>query len=142
VAVTQNGTGHAFAATAHAGSGIAQGVRGESLSPTGRGVYGVVNQPTGVNYGVRGDSASTQGYGVFGNATSATGLSYGLYGQATSTGGVGLSGRACGDRSDDRTAGIVDSRRHGGSLRKPRRRQDPLWPHHRTDGSLQRGWQR
>ena len=94
VAVTQNGLGHGLSATARAGSGIAQGVRGESLSPTGRGVYGVVNQPTGVNYGVRGDSASVQGYGVFGNATSATGLSYGLFGQAASTGGVGLAGRA------------------------------------------------
>ena len=94
VAVTQNGLGHGLSATARAGSGIAQGVRGESLSPTGRGVYGVVNQPTGVNYGVRGDSASVQGYGVFGNATSATGLTYGLFGLAASTGGVGLAGRA------------------------------------------------
>jgi hypothetical protein len=94
VTVTQNGAGHALAAISRATSGIAQGVHGESLSPTGRGVYGVVNQPTGVNYGVRGDSASVSGRGVLGYASAATGLTYGLYGLASSNGGVGLLGHA------------------------------------------------
>lgn len=84
-------------------TGATEGVRGESLSPQGRGVSGeapaegvrgVATSESGVARGVRGSSASIVGEGVLGEATEPTGNNAGLRGTSASPSGRGVDGSA------------------------------------------------
>jgi hypothetical protein len=81
-------------------AGPAQGVFGESLSPSNgtAGVFGLASATTGITTGVFGeaDSATNNARGVFGVATATTGVTYGVRGHTNSTtsGASGVFGRA------------------------------------------------
>lgn len=90
-----------------ASNGVTSGVRGESASPVGTGVYGLVSAATG-NYssGVRGVSLATTGFtaGVWGESQTIDrdgvgvvgfgGSSTGVYGNSTGAQGIGVYGEA------------------------------------------------
>jgi len=63
------------------------GVRGESFSTGGTGVYGQASTSSGENYGVYGHSNSTSGHGIYGWASSTEGMNYGVYGLTSSSSG-------------------------------------------------------
>jgi hypothetical protein len=63
------------------------GLRGESFSTLGTGVYGQASASIGENYGVYGESNSSSGHGVYGWASSTVGLNYGVYGLTSSSSG-------------------------------------------------------
>jgi hypothetical protein len=67
-------------------SGITYGVKGESASTAGRGVYGLASATSGTTYGVQGESWSTAGTGVLGVSTATTGDTAGVWGQIASSG--------------------------------------------------------
>jgi hypothetical protein len=67
-------------------SGEAYGLRGESHSPSGRGVFGHATAFTG-GYGVYGQSDSLAGYGVYGASHGC-----GVYGESDGLGGSGVRG--------------------------------------------------
>jgi len=71
-------------------TGDVSGVRGQSGSPTGRGVTGVATATSGVNYGGYFESASGGGSAVRGHNTSSSTQGNGVYG--FSTGGLGVAG--------------------------------------------------
>jgi hypothetical protein len=83
-------------------TGATYGVRGESNSNSGygvygrapyRGVYGWANASSGTSsYGVNGRSNSTIGRGVYGYASASSGTTYGVYGKSDSTEGSGVYG--------------------------------------------------
>ena len=75
-------------------SGSTEGVRGQSTSPTGRGVVGGAFATTGDARGVYGESQSSDGTGVYGRATPATGSTTGVGGDCFSTLGTGVAGVA------------------------------------------------
>lgn len=79
---------------ATAATGTTYGVRGQSASTLGIGVYGSASAATGGTRGVYGWSGSTQGAGVFGYAASPSGFAVGVYGQSVSTGGHAVYGWA------------------------------------------------
>ena len=54
-------------------AGLLSGVKGDTYSPTGRGVWGVAAATTGVNMGVSGMTFSSAGYGVHGESVNAAG---------------------------------------------------------------------
>jgi hypothetical protein len=60
------------------------GLYGNTLSPSGTGVYGTATATSGTTYGVQGVASSTSGYGVYGTNTGV-----GVYGQSTGTSGYG-----------------------------------------------------
>ena len=68
-------------------TGYATGVRGESVSTQGRGVYGRASATTGPAYGVLGETFSPGGRGVFGLASNTTGANYAIYGYTQSSAG-------------------------------------------------------
>ncbi|MBN4082626.1 tail fiber domain-containing protein [Phycisphaeraceae bacterium AH-315-B13] len=70
-----------------AASGITYGVRAESESINGTGVFGWASANSGVTYGVRGRNNSTSGTGVFGRASATSGINYGVRGVSNSTSG-------------------------------------------------------
>ena len=82
---------------ATAATGATQGVSGWSSSTSGQGVQGVAAATTGTNFGVSGESASTSGRGVFGLATATSGTNYGVYGKTNS--GTGYAGYFEGGRN-------------------------------------------
>jgi hypothetical protein len=68
-----------------ASSGNSPGVYGSSsVSPDGRGVYGI-----GMGYGVYGETWNNDGYALYGEAMATTGTSYGVYGESNSSNGYG-----------------------------------------------------
>jgi len=75
-------------------SGTTYGVRGESASTTGTGVFGHATATSGTTYGVLGKSDSTDGYGVVGYASATSGWTYGVYGKSDSADGIGVYGWA------------------------------------------------
>jgi hypothetical protein len=94
VTVTQSGTGNVLFAQSSAATAVVTGVRGETASTSGVGVYGFATAGSGATYGVRGQTASTGGYAVYGVATAVTGQTYGLRGDSASTSGRGIFGYA------------------------------------------------
>ena len=78
VFITQSGTGYGLRVAA----------------PMNTAILSQATGTTGTIYGVRGETASGAGAGLFGNNTSTTGTAYGMYGQTSSTNGVALAGRA------------------------------------------------
>ncbi|MBN1424735.1 hypothetical protein JXA88_09265, partial [Candidatus Fermentibacteria bacterium] len=86
--------------------GVADGIRGEAASSSGRGVYGVNTATTGLAYGIYGLSSSTGGgsgvvgkapqYGVIGEAASTLDYSLGVWGFASNSAGrtFGVCGRS------------------------------------------------
>jgi hypothetical protein len=73
-------------------TGETYGVKGNSDSPTGRGVIGQAWAPTGFNYGVLGRSYSSNGTGVCGEAAATTGICFGILGDVVSPSGYGVYG--------------------------------------------------
>lgn len=80
-------------------SGITHGVVGKADSPDSWAVYGTATHTTGSNVGVRGESASSSGTGVWavapangvvGHATKTSGTNYGVYGRTDSSSGYGV----------------------------------------------------
>jgi hypothetical protein len=69
--------------------GITSGVKGTSVSESGRGVYGLAAHASGNNFGVYGQSQSTSGHGVYGLAFASSGTNYGVYGRTNSSDGYG-----------------------------------------------------
>jgi uncharacterized small protein (DUF1192 family) len=104
VFVQQNGTGYGLRALAPgnvalygqitSSAGTSYGVKGQTTSTTGAGVFGYNLATTGLAYGVLGQTASTEGTAFFGRATSTTGATIGLRGHADSTSGTGIMGQA------------------------------------------------
>jgi hypothetical protein len=72
------------------GSGNSAGVRGDTASVDGIGVWGVagMDEATGFSNGVRGETYGA-GAGVYGKAAHASATTYGVMGEATSTNGYG-----------------------------------------------------
>ena len=89
-----NGMGSAFTGVNTALTGVTYGLRGESNSTAGVGVYGEATATSGFTYGGRFHCDSPTGRGVYGFATSATGEAYGIHGTSSSTNGVGVFGEA------------------------------------------------
>lgn len=81
--------------TASAATGLTYGVFGSSNSLDGRGVHGWNQVASGSPaVGVRGESSSTEGVGVFGAALATTGSNHGVVGSSSSPGGTGAGGYA------------------------------------------------
>jgi hypothetical protein len=96
-AVTGNGSTYGVIGSASTtGIGVfgfgADGVFGESSSPTGAGLVGSNSATSGASTGVTGTSASPSGFGVYGSDTAATGNAPGVYGASLSTTGFGVQG--------------------------------------------------
>ncbi len=89
---SSSGVGVYGAATASTGN--CYGGRFYSTSTAGRGVYGYTSTTSGSTYGVYGWSASTAGRGVYGKASSSTGYNYGVYGETSSSVGRAVYGDA------------------------------------------------
>jgi hypothetical protein len=104
VLVQQNGTGYGLRALSPGNiallgqvtgsAGTSYGVKGQTTSTTGAGVFGYNLATTGLAYGILGQTASTSGTALFGRATSTTGATIGLRGHSDSTSGVGILGQA------------------------------------------------
>jgi hypothetical protein len=88
------GTNSVLRAQNTAPAGTAYGIRGQSSSTSGVGLYGAVTATTGTNYGGRFYSTSTSGRGIYAYTTTTTGSTYGVYGWSASTSGRGVYGRA------------------------------------------------
>jgi len=84
--------GSVFEIINNATSGNTAGIKGESASTQGYGIYGRASALAGYNWGVYGISTSLYGTGVEGRSTSATGVSWGVKGKAFSPEGVGVYG--------------------------------------------------
>jgi hypothetical protein len=89
---TSSAVGRGVFGLSSAGTGITTGVWGESASVQGRGVLGRALATSGSAYGVSGESFSSLGRGVYGLASATTGTTYGVIGQAESSAGVGVYG--------------------------------------------------
>lgn len=91
--------GGVFSITNTASSGVSDGVRGITDSPSGAGVFGNATSTvaSGASYGGYFHSASPLGAGVFGFATHATATVEGVSGQSSSTSGRGVFGIATAD---------------------------------------------
>jgi hypothetical protein len=87
--------------------GITSGVKGTSVSESGRGVYGLAAHASGNNFGVYGQSQSSSGSGVYGLTTAATGKTFGLFGESHSDDGVGVYGRATTTATSGNSYGVV-----------------------------------
>jgi len=72
------------------GSGYTEGVKGQSTSVQGRGVFGANTANSGTTKGVEGRSESSSGKGVFGYASNGSGTTYGVEGRVASPDGYGL----------------------------------------------------
>jgi hypothetical protein len=104
VLVQQNGTGYGLRALSPGNvallgqvtgsAGTSYGVKGQTTSTTGAGVFGYNLGATGLAYGVLGQTASTEGTAFFGRAVATTGATIGLRGHADSTSGTGIVGQA------------------------------------------------
>jgi hypothetical protein len=115
VLVQQNGTGYGLRVLAPGNiavlgqvtgsAGTTYGVKGQTTSTTGAGVFGYNLATTGLAYGVLGQTASTEGTAFFGRATATTGATIGLRGHADSTSGTGILGQAT--ATSGTTTGIV-----------------------------------
>jgi hypothetical protein len=115
VLVQQNGTGYGLRALAPgnvalygqitSSVGASYGVKGQTTSTTGAGVFGYNLATTGLAYGVLGQTASTSGTALFGRATALTGATIGLRGHSDSTSGTGIMGQAT--AASGTTTGIV-----------------------------------
>jgi hypothetical protein len=115
VLVQQNGTGYGLRALSPGNvallgqvtgsAGTSYGVKGQTTSTTGAGVFGYNLGATGLAYGVLGQTASADGTAFFGRATSTTGATIGLRGHADSTSGTGILGQAT--ATSGTTTGIV-----------------------------------
>jgi hypothetical protein len=115
VLVQQNGTGYGLRALAAGNvalygqitgsAGTSYGVKGQTTSTTGAGVFGYNQGTTGLAYGILGQTASTTGTALFGRATSTTGATIGLRGHSDSTSGVGIMGQAT--ATSGTTTGLV-----------------------------------
>jgi hypothetical protein len=115
VLVQQNGTGYGLRALAPGNvalygqitgsAGTSYGVKGQTTSTTGAGVFGYNLGATGLAYGVLGQTASTEGTAFFGRAVATTGATIGLRGHADSTSGTGIMGQAT--ATSGTTTGIV-----------------------------------
>lgn len=79
---------------ASATSGFSDGVTGQSNSISGTGVYGLASATSGSALGVFGQSNSNVGTGVFGFAGASAGVNFGVRGQSGSTDGQGVHGIA------------------------------------------------
>jgi hypothetical protein len=88
------GSYSALRASNTATSGSNYGIRGQSASTSGVGVYGVATAATGTNYGGRFYSSSTGGRGVYAYTTATTGSTRGVYGWSASASGSGVYGHA------------------------------------------------
>jgi hypothetical protein len=88
------GTYSALRASNTAASGTAYGMRGQSASTSGVGVYGAATANTGTNYGGRFYSTSTGGRGIYAYTAATTGSCYGVYGWSASESGRGVYGKA------------------------------------------------
>ena len=97
-------------ATGVLGTGGYTGVKGETASTTGRGVYGEATAASGANYGVYGKSNSASGHGVYGTVAANNPLYAGVTGANTGTGtgsgvygfsiaGYGVYGRSTGNKA-------------------------------------------
>jgi hypothetical protein len=83
-----------FAWAKHA-FGVTSGVYGRADSTNGRGVYGFSTSTSGSNaVGVSGETLSFSGTGTAGHATASVGTTYGVFGQSDSSAGVGVYGIA------------------------------------------------
>jgi hypothetical protein len=91
---TDSADGHGVFGLATATSGLNDGVFGLSDSTTGIGVLGNANATSGFNYGVFGESSSTDGTGVHGEVSAASGTTFGMKGVSVSTSGTGVNGWA------------------------------------------------
>jgi uncharacterized protein with PIN domain len=115
VLVQQNGTGYGLRALSPgnvalygqitSSAGTTYGVKGQTTSTTGAGVFGYNLATTGLAYGVLGQTVSTEGTAFFGRAVAATGATIGLRGHADSTSGTGILGQAT--ATSGTTTGIV-----------------------------------
>jgi len=111
----QNGTGYGLRALSlgnvavlgqvTGSAGTSYGVKGQTTSTTGAGVFGYNLATTGLAYGVLGQTASTEGTAFFGRAVATTGATIGLRGHADSTSGTGILGQAT--ATSGTTTGIV-----------------------------------
>jgi hypothetical protein len=88
------GTSSVLKAINTAFTGSNYGMRGESESSSGVGVFGAATATTGNCYGGRFYSTSTGGRGVYGYTTTTSGSTYGIYGWSASTSGRGIYGKA------------------------------------------------
>jgi len=130
VLVQQTGTGYGLRALSPGNvalfgqvtgsAGTSYGVKGQTTSTTGAGVYGYNLATTRSAYGVLGQTKSTAGVAIFGRAVAETGNTVGVLGAADSPNGVGIMGlmtRATGATigvqakvsSPDGTALVVDN---------------------------------
>jgi hypothetical protein len=115
VLVQQTGTGYGLRALSPgnvalygqitSSAGTSYGVKGQTTSTTGAGVFGYNVATTGLAYGILGQTSSTSGTALFGRATATTGATIGLRGHADSTSGTGIVGQAT--AASGTTTGIV-----------------------------------
>jgi hypothetical protein len=115
VLVQQNGTGYgarvlaagniAVLGQVTGSAGTSYGVKGQTTSTTGAGVFGYNLGATGLAYGILGQTASADGTALFGRATSTTGATIGLRGHSDSTTGTGILGQAT--ATSGTTTGLV-----------------------------------
>jgi len=115
VLLQQNGTGYGLRALAlgnialfgqvTGSAGTSYGVKGQTTSTTGAGVFGYNLATTGLAYGVYGQTTSTEGTAFMGRAVATTGATIGLRGHADSTSGTGIMGQAT--AASGTTTGIV-----------------------------------
>jgi hypothetical protein len=115
ILIQQNGTGYGLRALVPGNvalygqitgsAGTSYGVKGQTTSTTGAGVFGYNLAATGLAYGVLGQTASTEGTAFFGRAVATTGATIGLRGHADSTSGTGILGQAT--AASGTTTGIV-----------------------------------
>jgi hypothetical protein len=105
--------GAAFSVTNTATSGTTYGVRGESASTSGTGVYGRATATTGSPVGVWGNSQSPTGIGVLGLAAATSGPNVGVWGGSSSSDGIGVLGISHGTSGIGglfRSAGLAGAR--------------------------------
>jgi hypothetical protein len=105
--------GAAFSVTNTATSGTTYGVRGESASTSGTGVYGRATATTGSPVGVWGNSQSPTGIGVLGLAAATSGPNVGVWGGSSSSDGIGVLGISHGPSGIGglfRSAGLAGAR--------------------------------
>ena len=115
VFVQQNGTGYGLRALSPgnvalygqitSSAGTSYGVKGQTTSSTGAGVFGYNLATTGVAYGVIGQTKSVGGYAIWGRALATSGATIGVVGTVDSTSGIGIMGQAM--ATSGTTTGIV-----------------------------------
>ncbi|MCI0340584.1 MAG: hypothetical protein L0216_05460 [Planctomycetales bacterium] len=90
---TGTGTGTSgLSVTNSATTGVSTGLRGETASSAGYGVWGNNTATTGISPGVYGTSSSSSGRSIFGVTSTGTGV----WGESSGAGGVGVYGLSAG----------------------------------------------